>query len=177
MFPEAAFTILGDDNQNINLCDSSKIIDYKSLFKTYKYIELTKTYRSTENIVEYSNKVLGLDNVCAVRNTSKEEVEVKKLSIDNLKKCISESKYKNTAIITDNMDKAKALYKELNNKDIQLIGFNTDVFSKDIFIIPSYLAKGLEFEYVIIYKEDEYINKKLYYVALTRAQHKLTILE
>lgn len=178
MFPEAAFTILGDDNQNINLCDNSKIIDYGSLFKTYRYIELTKTYRSTENIVDYSNKILGLNNVCAVRNNSLEEVEIKKLSIDNLKKELVNSKnYKKTAIITDNMDKAKKLYKELNDKNIGLIDFNTDVFEKDIFIIPSYLAKGLEFEYVIIYNEEDYINKNLYYVAVTRAQHKLTVLK
>ncbi len=177
MFPEAAFTILGDDNQNINLCDKSKIIDYGSLFKTYRYIELTKTYRSTQNIVEYSNKVLGLDNVCAVRNNKGVEVEIKDLS--SLNKILSDNKdkYRKTAIITDNMDKAKKLYKELNNKDIQLIDFDTDVFEKNIYIIPSYLAKGLEFEYVIIYNEEEYINKNLYYVAVTRAQHKLTVLK
>ena len=177
MFPEASFTILGDDNQNINSFDKSKIIDYSELFKSYKYIELNKTYRSTEKIVEYSNKILGLDNVCAVRNTLGDNVEVIKLSIDNLKKCIKNSKYKKTAIITDNMSKARKLYKELNDKDIQLIDFDTDTFDKNIFIIPSYLSKGLEFEYVIIYKEDEYKNKNLYYVSCTRAQQKLTILE
>lgn len=179
MFPEASFTILGDDNQNINLYDNSKIIDYGSLFKSYKYIELNKTYRSTEKIVEYSNKILGLNNVCAVRNTLGEDVDIKNLSIDNLKKCIKESKdkFKKIAIITDNMDKAKKLYKELNDKDIQLINFDTDTFDKNIFIIPSYLSKGLEFEYVIIYKEDEYKNNNLYYVSVTRAQQKLTVLE
>ena len=177
MFPEASFTILGDDNQNINSFDKSKIIDYSELFKSYKYIELNKTYRSTEKIVEYSNKILGLDNVCAVRNTLGEDVETMKLSIDNLKKCIKESKYKKTAIITDNMDKARKLYKELNDNNIQLIDFDTDTFDKNIFIIPSYLSKGLEFEYVIIYKENEYKNKNLYYVSCTRAQQKLTILE
>ena len=179
MFPEASFTILGDDNQNINLCDNSKIIDYSELFKTYKYIELNKTYRSTEKIVEYSNKILGLNNVCAVRNTSGEDVEIKRLSINNLKKCIDDNKdnYKKIAIITDNMSKAKKLYKELNDKNIQLIDFDTDTFDKNIFIIPSYLSKGLEFEYVIIYNEEEYKNKNLYYVSVTRAQHKLTILQ
>ena len=179
MFPEASFIILGDDNQNINLCDNSKIIDYSELFKTYKYIELNKTYRSTEKIVEYSNKILGLNNVCAVRNTSGEDVEIKKLSINNLKKCIDDNKdnYNKIAIITDNMSKAKKLYKELNDKNIQLIDFDTDTFDKNIFIIPSYLSKGLEFEYVIIYNEEEYKNKNLYYVSVTRAQHKLTVLQ
>ena len=177
MFPEASFTILGDDNQNINSFDKSKIKDYGELFKSFKYIELNKTYRSTEKIVEFSNKILGLDNVCAVRNTLGDDVEIMKLSIDNLKKCIKNSNYKKTAIITDNMTKARKLYKELNDKDIQLIDFDTDTFDKNVFIIPSYLSKGLEFEYVIIYKEDEYKNKNLYYVSTTRAQQKLTILE
>ena len=177
MFPEASFTILGDDNQNINSFDKSKIKDYSELFKSFKYIELNKTYRSTEKIVEFSNKILGLDNVCAVRNTLGDDVEIMKLSVDNLKKCIKNSSYKKTAIITDNMTKARKLYKELNDKDIQLIDFDTDTFDKNIFIIPSYLSKGLEFEYVIIYKEDEYKNKNLYYVSTTRAQQKLTILE
>ena len=177
MFPEASFTILGDDNQNINSFDKSKIKDYSELFKSFKYIELNKTYRSTEKIVEFSNRILGLDNVCAVRNTLGDDVEIIKISIDNLKKCIKNSNYKKTAIITDNMTKARKLYKELNNKDIQLIDFDTDTFDKNIFIIPSYLSKGLEFEYVIIYKEEEYKNKNLYYVSCTRAQQKLTILE
>ena len=94
-----------------------------------------------------------------------------------LSKVIIDSKYKKTAIITDTMKKARKLYKELDDKNIQLIDFNTDTFDKDVFIIPSYLSKGLEFEYVIIYKEDEYKNKNLYYVSCTRAQQKLTILE
>ena len=177
MFPEASFTILGDDNQNINIFDNSKIIDYAELFKSYKYIELNKTYRSTEKIVEFSNKILGLNNVCAVRNTLGDDVEIFKLSISNLRKCIKESTSKKIAIITDNMTKAKKLYKELNDSNIQLIDYMTDTFDKNIFIIPSYLSKGLEFEHVIIYKEDEYTNKNLYYVSCTRAQQKLTILE
>ena len=61
IFKNAAYTILGDVNQTINpyykynsLEDLCKILDDS------KYIELTKTYRSTEEIIEYSNKVLNL---------------------------------------------------------------------------------------------------------------------
>ena len=50
---------------------------------------------------------------------------------------------------------------------------------RDLVVVPSYTAKGLEFDSVIIYndidnkytKEDKY----LYYVACTRAQHNLII--
>ena len=45
--------------------------------------------------------------------------------------------------------------------------------------MPSYLAKGLEFDGVIIYNDinDMYNDdeKKLYYVAVTRAQHVLFV--
>ena len=46
-------------------------------------------------------------------------------------------------------------------------------------IIPSYIAKGLEFDSAIIYTENnnKYTEqeKYLYYVACTRAQHQLII--
>lgn len=40
------------------------------------------------------------------------------------------------------------------------------------FIIPIYMAKGLEFDGVIIYN----IDKKYYYIGSTRALHRLTLL-
>ena len=46
-------------------------------------------------------------------------------------------------------------------------------------VVPVYMAKGLEFDSVIIYtdKMNKYIDseKYLYYVAITRAQHKLIV--
>ena len=37
------------------------------LFKESKYIKLNKTYRSSEEIINYSNKVLGLSHITAIR--------------------------------------------------------------------------------------------------------------
>ena len=62
--------------------------------------------------------------------------------------------------------------------DIMLLGGYGHI-KRDLVIVPSYTAKGLEFDSVIIYndmdnkytKEDKY----LYYVACTRAQHNLII--
>ena len=52
---------------------------------------------------------------------------------------------------------------------------------KDLLIIPAYLAKGLEFDSVIVYQSDDsrYTKeeKNLFYVACTRAQHELIVYE
>ena len=64
-------------------------------------------------------------------------------------------------------------------KDINILNSNTKNFNKKMVIIPSYIAKGLEFDSVIIYTEKENSYKQdekyLYYVACTRAQHQLII--
>ena len=69
IFPRAAFTILGDVNQTIN-----PVYHYDSLerlcrvlVKDYRYVELTKTYRSSPEIIEYSNRILGLQYAVSVR--------------------------------------------------------------------------------------------------------------
>ncbi len=35
--------------------------------KDYRYVELTKTYRSSPEIIEYSNRILGLQYAVSVR--------------------------------------------------------------------------------------------------------------
>ena len=90
--------------------------------------------------------------------------------------------YKSLAIITKNEESAKRLYEELK-KDFQLsyLDIHSEDFIKDFVILPAYLAKGLEFDAVMIYQDKENYftkeEKKLYYVAVTRAQHELCIYE
>ena len=56
---------------------------------------------------------------------------------------------------------------------------NEEIFRKDLIVVPSYMAKGLEFVSVIVYNKINNIYKEnekyLYYVACTRAQHELII--
>ena len=55
---------------------------------------------------------------------------------------------------------------------------NYDINDINLYVLPVYNAKGLEFDSVIIY-DDGFgkMDKKLYYVACTRALHKLNILK
>ena len=86
-----------------------------------------------------------------------------------------------TAIITKTDEEAEKLYELLKDdiKDLNVILSSTKEFNKKMVILPSYIAKGLEFDETIVYtaKDNKYIEeeKYLYYVACTRAQHQLII--
>ena len=179
IFKNANFTILGDVNQTINpyyKYESLEILN--NIFSSsFKYIELNKTYRSTKEIIEYSNKILGLSHVSAVRKDIDTPVILHdKLSSTVLNDSIKylKEKYNTIAIITKSIEEAKIIEKNITDKDFKLIDYDSENIKKELVIIPSYIAKGLEFDAVIIINNFDK-EKYLYYVAVTRAQHELII--
>ena len=186
IFKKASFTILGDINQNINPYYHHKSLkDLEKIFIDSKYIELLKTYRSSPQIIEYTNKILGLKHINAIRRENSKPVTLRR-NITDLKTTFIndintlELDYIKIAIITKDSIIAEKVYKMLE-KDINvtLIDDKTVQAKTDIVVIPAYLSKGLEFDAVIVYndpdskyKRDE---KNLLYVACTRAQHELYI--
>ena len=60
---------------------------------------------------------------------------------------------------------------------ITKIDYHTNTFQRNLVILPSYAAKGLEFDAVIIYTDNNFLTeeKYLFYVACTRCQHQLII--
>jgi len=187
IFKKADYTILGDINQNINpYYHYNSLEDLKELFKKdTKYIELLKTYRSSPEIIDYTNKILNLNHVNAIRNKTNKPVIIRK-GVLNLKERLIEdlnhlqSIYKSTALITKDIKAANELYELLKDEtDIDLVEVNTKGFHKECIIIPAYLSKGLEFDSVIIYNDRKNTYKKdernLLYVACTRCQHELYI--
>lgn len=179
IFKKASFTILGDINQNMNPYINYKSLEeLKGIFDSSIYLELLKTYRSSKEIIEYTNKILGLSHVCAIRRDN--NIPVTNHNKDDLLELIPtlKSKYKSIAIITKDMDMAETLYNKLNSiYDLSLLTIDSKNFRKDFIIAPSYLAKGLEFDSVIVYNNlDNPFNardKYLYYIACTRCQHEL----
>ena len=184
IFKNASYTILGDVNQTINpyykynsLEDLTKVLD------SSKYIELTKTYRSTEEIIDYSNRVLGLSHISAIRRNEsipvieKEEDDLEIQLRSDIALCTKIGK--SMAIITKNQNECDKIYNILKNTGISKIDNNSKKFNRDLIVVPVYMAKGLEFDSVIIYtdKDNKYTDKEkyLYYVAITRAQHKLIV--
>ena len=182
IFKNATFSIYGDLAQSLY---SYRSIDswntLNNIFNNLEIQYLNKSYRTTIEIMEEANKInkkLNLTEAIPVirhgdnvEYTKKEVLEV----LDNLK-----DKYKTIAIITKTQQEANDLYDIIKSKiDINLINKDNLNYDSNINILPSYLSKGLEFDSVIIvdtFNKEDKIDLKLLYVSMTRALHKLVII-
>ena len=184
IFRNASYTILGDINQTINpYYKYESLADICKILPDSKYIELSKTYRSSQEIVEFSNQVLKLNHVSAIRRSEnvpvimRDDRDIEKQLREDVTEC---EKYgKSMAIITKNQEECDYIYEMLKDMGISKVDDSKKKFNRKFKVIPVYMAKGLEFDSVIIYtdKNNKYTEdeKYLYYVAITRAQHKLIV--
>lgn len=189
-----SMTIVGDLGQgiyNYKGINSWESLIEKVFSEDATYITLSQSYRSTVEIIEFANRVLEKqelnikpalpilrhgDEPRVINAKEDEEIRV----IDALLEEIY-SKYKKTvAIICKTYTECKELHKRLKKESKykwELIEESQSKLDIDNLIIPSYMTKGLEFDATIVYNcnEDMYRNevldKKLLYVALTRALH------
>lgn len=182
-FKTSNYTILGDTNQTINpYYKYDSLEELTSIFDSSKYITLTKTYRSTGKIIDYTNKILGLNHVTAIRNDKASDIIFRNnVSKDDFLRDIEYLKNisKSIAIITKNDSEASYVYDLLKDDCSAALIDGFSHIKRDLVIVPAYVAKGLEFDSVIIYtdvdnrySEDD---KYLFYVACTRAQHNLIV--
>ena len=193
-----SLTILGDLAQGIYSYRgvkeweevNEKIFDGKA-----SVLELSKSYRTTTQIMDKANEVLDkIRDKIKVKPAvpvirSGEEVNIKKQEniedivesvIARIKK-IENLGLSNIAIIAKTSQEARDFCGKLKVKgiDAKLIEDKSQKYSGGITVISSYLTKGLEFDSVIItdvsrekYSVNE-LDGKLLYVAITRAMHTL----
>ncbi len=186
VFRFADFTILGDVNQTINpFYKYNKLDAVKDCFKReIKYIELNKTYRSSYEIIEHNNKILGLTNCYAVRKSNNIGVLYKKDNLENKYNYIYEDilemqqkGMKKIAVVTKNYSETNQIYEHLKERlNIKLV---SEKEINDLIVLPVSIAKGLEFDGVIVYSDEKNkystFDKNLFYIACTRAQHQLIV--
>lgn len=197
LFRNAKVTILGDLNQNIT--PFANYQNYDTIVNVLKENRqgvrtdmnyLTKTYRSTYEINMFAKHIIGDTNMYNQIDRHGDEVSIiKDLPDENRSKVFTDAlelkKYYNTiAIITKTQAEANKLKAMLEgnkkSNNFKVVSGKDKVFSSDkIMIIPSYLAKGLEFDVALVYNANNNNypaeHKKLLYVVCTRAMHKLNI--
>lgn len=192
LFGHANITMLGDLNQSIN--PYMNIGDYSNISHIFPknntcIINLTKSYRSTMEITRFSRMLVNkkISDECVERSGDKplvigfsEEEAIKARLLVDIK-LYKEKGYKSIGIITRTKKQADEVYSFLKGKIIvKAIMKDDDEYVSDTIVIPSYLAKGLEFDVVLIYNagngnyccEQE---RLLLYTACTRALHVLCI--
>ncbi|MBR2744373.1 MAG: AAA family ATPase [Clostridia bacterium] len=198
-----SMTILGDIAQGVHyyrgIENWKRFIDVEFGNTKTVYTTLQKTYRTTKEIMDVANSVinklpeyekefivLGEPVIDRKNSISIEQVKDSENLVQRINTKIDEhvlNGYKSIAIIAKDMNECEALEKKLLNirSDVKLIKGKDSEYNAGISIVPSYLAKGLEFDCVIIsdasslkYAESS-LDIKLLYVTITRAMSKLDI--
>lgn len=190
LYPKAHFTILADANQAIHpltsTTDMQKMAEVFSTQYGIKEVILSKSYRSTAPINEFAFDIIGIHNpdLYVERDGKAPEVRVsrnRKKEIMELLKEIPEDK--SVAILTADLDTARYVQQKMGNvvakteRPIQYLLKPTDYLEEKIITMPIMLAKGLEFDVVIVWddRDETYWeeNKNLKYLMCTRALHEL----
>ena len=182
-----SYTIVGDANQRlIKVEEEPAMLRLKSLFGGFvKNYALNKSYRSTFQIMEYASKLLDENAIVPFVRKGKydvEEVEVKDKDdlIDTILETLEEyddENYDNIAIITKDKNDLKKISPELK-KFTKILAFDREevIYRGGRVIVPSYYAKGLEFDGVIIVNFDDNTDDLVKYIMATRALHRLKVI-
>ncbi|MBR6551289.1 MAG: UvrD-helicase domain-containing protein, partial [Clostridia bacterium] len=184
MFPKAKYTLLADTNQAINPEINSVSIEDLSKLYNANSLYLNRSYRSTEEINKLALTLLPKEKNYDIFTRNGEEVQYKNGEND-FREAIKEysKKSPSVAIITKTIEEARELHKELIKEfpAIRLCDNKSCVLSEAPIIMPLVLTKGLEFDSVVVYNRNKAFsgenNKHYRYMAVTRALHRLTILE
>ncbi len=181
-----SFTIVGDTNQRLITTDEAPAMtNLEELFENnIELFKLEKSYRSTQEIMEYASKFLNENNVVPlVRNGEpviEEEAESEEDMIETIISIIEdyeEEGLESIAIITKDKESLRKLSPLLKEK-IKVLTFDREdiLYKGGKVLIPAYYAKGLEFDGVILLEEGK-TNNLVKYIMCTRALHRLSVIK
>lgn len=192
LFKDARYTVLGDFNQTLEKYGDKSLYDYvEDILHRSKSIKLTlnKSYRSSFEINAFNQRLLNnkQEFVSFERHEAAPKVKYKH-SLNEIDKSICEDitefyakGYKSIAIICKSEEEAKNIKERLSGIiNVRVLDDNSYENKKSVLIMPSYLAKGLEFDVVLVYdiSRENYrsdFDKRLIYIACTRALHQLVL--
>ncbi|PAV28237.1 helicase [Virgibacillus profundi] len=191
LFPYTRMTLLGDINQAIytNTTKENPLLPKNQNWK-HERITLTKSYRSTKQIVEFTKSFApGQEKIEPFERDGNKPLLVK---VENKKSMnetligeldkLQDKGYETIALICKTLEESEEIFNLLRNKvSVKQINEETYSFEKGIVVLPVYLAKGIEFDGVIIpdASKNRYTaesDRTLFYTACTRAMHELVMI-
>ena len=193
LFSNSKFTILGDMNQTLEKQEDLSLYEEISKIlnkKKSSLITMDKSFRCTNEILNFSLKFIEQSPEIKSFNRNGEEpktyavadqISLNKMIIAEVNAC-QELGYQSIGLICKTEKNALSLFEGLKDGqlDIQLIKNESVSDLRGVFIIPVYMSKGLEFDAVLIcdtdstnYNSED--DKKLLYIASTRALHRLNL--
>ncbi|XID93396.1 RNA polymerase recycling motor HelD [Paenibacillaceae bacterium WGS1546] len=198
-YPRARMTVLGDFNQAIYIQsqDSGGFGGWTRLMgpDTTSALRLTTSYRSTEQIVAFTKGILAPEDAAGI-TPFRRSGELPKLipcldgrelgerAAANVAELLARG-YGTIGVITKTAEEsgdAAALLKELLPDEVPLtrVTGGSAELPKGVSVLPSYLAKGIEFDAVLAWdaSAERYgreKDRKLLYTVCTRALHVLNV--
>ena len=182
LFPKTNFTLVGDENQAI-FNSSTTFADIMRCFDDYHLpihrYDLRNSYRSSGAITELF-KTYAVDqekiDIVSIRPQGKEPEYRSFRSSEELLKILAEIlvslKGEKAAVITQTEEETQTLQESIKKNSYGL---------ENCQIIPLSLAKGLEFDHVILYPfendGDEQRRRRQMYTAISRGMKSIVVLE
>lgn len=182
-------TILGDYNQSVNPLSASSAEVIRDILLEAECMYMHKSYRSTLQITELAQSIHQNPNLIPIeRHGEKPGIiacDDPQQEVEHLRQAIREfhdSDYNSLGIICKTQEQANWLYEALgaDRTKVHLLDADSTVFSRGAVIATAFLAKGLEFDQVIVpfCDDDQYhtlIDRHMLYIGCTRAMHKLSL--
>lgn len=188
LYPKSRFTILADKNQAID--ELVSITDMKVFDDVFgvelEHISLSKSYRSTAPINRFAFDIIGIDNPQLYVDRDGKMPE--QLFCDDMGKTVYEllkdfPQKMSVGILTCDSDSAQRARRWIEgcgkeeDFPIQYLFRADQSLEEKIVVMPIMLAKGLEFDIVIVWddRDEAYWmeHKNLKYLMCTRALHEL----
>lgn len=182
-------TILGDSWQSINPFSGSNADDIKAAFPEASRVTLTKSYRSSYEIARFAQAISPNPDLEIIERHGEEpdvrHFRTKKAEVAAITaQCEAfEASGRNTlGVICRTQKQAKKIHESVAERipRARLLSDQSGAFAPGVVVCTVHMAKGLEFDEVIVPDVDagayhRELDRNLLYVACTRAMHLLTV--
>ena len=198
-FPRARMTVLGDFNQTI-FAQAEEAGGFGGWTRLFPESEtavwrLTTSYRSTRQIVEFTKRILPAGDAEGIEPFNRDGEPPRVVGCRDLSeladrvaadiRALAEEGYRMIGVITKTAHEsgnAVALIKERLTDDVPvtLLTGVSGSLPRGVSVLPSYLAKGIEFDAVLVWdgsaaRYGRERDRRLLYTVCTRALHRLHV--
>ncbi|MGY0374282.1 HelD family protein [Clostridium sp. JNZ J1-5] len=192
LFKGARYTVLGDFNQTLERNGDKFIYDnIERILNKRKSVKMSmsKSYRASFEINNFNKRFLNSNQeITSFKRHEAEPIVIFKNNQEVLDRDIVKDieyyykqGYDSVAIICKTKQQAREIEERLKDLiDVKVLNEDYTKIEKGTLIVPSYLAKGLEFDVVLVYdvsnvNYETQFDRRLLYIACTRALHRLKI--
>lgn len=175
-------TILGDSNQSVNPFSSSSVSTIHGVFPEADCLQLCKSYRSTAEITEFAQSISRNDELVPVARhgpppeviacTDEPDQQTRILALIERHRT---GDHRSLGIVCKTVAQAKSLDRALSAAGVELtcLDYESTAFAGGIVLTSAHIAKGLEFDAVIVPYADagtyaDEMDRCMLYIACTR---------